>query len=161
MMVYGYIRVSTQEQNEDRQTIALRRAGIENENIYMDKQSGRDFNRPMYKRLVKRLKENDTLFVKSIDRWGKDLIGTFLSDLVLQVLSFVAENERKNIRDRQREGIQAARERGVQFGRPPKPLPGNFGMVYSRWISKEISGREAAVQCGMPISSFYRKARSL
>ena len=194
-MIYGYIRVSTQEQKEDRQLLALSEAGIKMKNIYMDKQSGKDFNRPQYKRLVKRLKENDTLFVKSIDRlgrnyeeiieqwrvltkekridivvldmplldtrWGKDLIGTFLSDLVLQVLSFVAENERKNIRERQKEGIQAARERGVRFGRPQKPLPTNFGTAYDRWIAREISGLEAARQCDMPTSSFYRKAKNI
>lgn len=194
-MVYGYIRVSTQEQNEDRQMIALNEVGVIEKNIYMDKQSGKDFNRPKYKLLVKRLKENDTLYIKSIDRlgrnyeeiieqwrlltkekkidivvldmplldtrWGKDLIGTFLSDIVLQILSFVAENERKNIRERQREGIEAAQKRGVRFGRPIKPLPDNFEPAYYKWMSKEISGMEAARQCNMPSSSFYRKARTI
>lgn len=192
-MIYGYIRVSTQEQNEDRQLVALSQVGIGEKNIYMDKESGKDFNRPKYKLLMKHLKQNDTLYIKSIDRlgrnyeeiieqwrmltkekkidivvldmplldtrWGKDLIGTFLSDIVLQILSFVAENERTNIRERQREGIEAAQKRGVRFGRPIKPLPDNFELVYNRWMSKEISGLEAARQCNMPSSSFYRKAR--
>lgn len=194
-MIYGYIRVSTQEQNEDRQLIALSQVGVVGKNIYMDKESGKDFNRPKYKLLVRHLRENDILYIKSIDRlgrnyeeiieqwrmltkekkidivvldmplldtrWGKDLIGTFLSDIVLQILSFVAENERKNIRERQREGIEAAQKRGVRFGRPIKPLPDNFESVYNRWLSKEISGLEAARQCNMPSSSFYRKARNM
>lgn len=193
--VYGYVRVSTQEQNEDRQIIALNKAGIMSKNIYMDKLSGKDFNRPKYKLLVKRLKESDILYVKSIDRlgrnyeeileqWrlltkekkidivvldmplldtrrGKDLMGAFLSDIVLQVLSFVAENERKNIKQRQREGIEAAQRRGVQFGRPEKPLPDNFAQAYNRWLLKEVSGVEAAKQCNMPVSSFYRKAEKM
>lgn len=193
--VYGYVRVSTQEQNEDRQMIALNKVGIIEKNIYMDKLSGKDFNRPKYKLLVKRLKENDILYIKSIDRlgrnyeeileqWrlltkekkidivvldmplldtrrGKDLMGTFLSDIVLQVLSFVAENERKNIKQRQKEGIEAAQKRGVQFGRPEKPLPDNFAQAYSRWLLKEVSGIEAAKQCNMPPSSFYRKAEKM
>lgn len=193
--VYGYVRVSTQEQNEDRQMIALNKVGIIEKNIYMDKLSGKDFNRPKYKLLVKRLKENDILYIKSIDRlgrnyeeileqWrlltkekkidivvldmplldtrrGKDLMGTFLSDIVLQVLSFVAENERKNIKQRQKEGIEAAQKRGVQFGRPEKPLPDNFAQAYSRWLLKEVSGIEAAKQCNMLPSSFYRKAKKM
>lgn len=193
--VYGYVRVSTREQNEDRQMIALGEMQVPKKNIFMDKQSGKDFERPMYKRLLKKLKQDDLLYVKSIDRlgrdyeeileqWrlltkekkvdivvldmplldtrrGKDLLGTFLSDIVLQVLSFVAENERKNIKQRQREGIDAAKQRGVQFGRPQKPLPENFGLVYRRWESMEISGREAARECNMPPTSFYRKACSI
>ena len=160
MRNYGYVRVSTKDQNEDRQYIALRELCIPEENIFMDKQSGKDFVRPQYRRLVRRLKKDDLLYVKSIDRlgrnyteileqWriltkekgadivvldmplldtrrGKDLMGTFLSDIVLQVLSFVAENERSNIRQRQAEGIAAAKARGVRFGRPPLPLPENF-----------------------------------
>ena len=152
MNIYGYIRVSTQEQNEDRQLDALQKVNVSAENIFMDKQSGKDFNRPHYRRLVKKLKPDDLLYIKSIDRlgrnyeeiqnqWriltkekgvdicvldmplldtrrGKDLVGTFLSDIVLQVLSFVAENERSNIRQRQAEGIAAAKRRGVRFGRP-------------------------------------------
>lgn len=190
--VYGYVRVSTREQNEDRQLIALKELGIEDMNIFIDKQSGKDFERPKYKSLLKKLKVDDLLCVKSIDRlgrnyeeileqWrvltkkkkvdimvldmplldtrrGKDLMGTFLSDIVLQVLSFVAENERKNIRQRQKEGIEAAKLRGVQFGRPERPLPDNFGQVCSRWLYKEITGKEAARICNMPMSTFYRKA---
>ena len=189
---YGYVRVSTKEQNEDRQLIALNGAEVPERNIYVDKQSGKDFNRPMYQKLLRRLRPDDLLYIKSIDRlgrdyrevleqWriltkekkvdivvldmplldtrrGKDLMGTFLSDIVLQVLSFVAENERKNIRERQREGIEAAKLRGVRFGRPEKPLTENFEEVCGRWLAKEISGKEAARQCGMPSTSFYRKA---
>jgi DNA invertase Pin-like site-specific DNA recombinase len=191
--VYGYVRVSTREQNEDRQMIALREREVPEKNIFIDKQSGKDFERPMYKRLVKKLKKDDLLYVKSIDRlgrnyeeilaqWGyltkekkvdivvmdmplldtrrgKDLIGTFLSDIVLQVLSFVAENERKNIRQRQKEGIEAAKMRGVQFGRPENPLPTNFGKIYNQWVRGEIGGTGAAQMCGMSVTSFYRKAK--
>lgn len=190
--IYGYVRVSTREQNEDRQMVALSALQIERNNIYVDKQSGKDFNRPMYRRLLKRLRQDDLLYVKSIDRlgrdykeileqWriltkekrvdivvldmplldtrrGKDLMGTFLSDIVLQVLSFVAENERKNIRQRQREGIEAARMRGVRFGRPELPLPKDFGQICVRWEARELTGREAAKLCNMSMSSFYRKA---
>lgn len=190
--LYGYVRVSTREQNEDRQVIALKEMGISEENIYLDKQSGKNFNRPMYQCLLKKLKQNDVLFIKSIDRlgrnydeileqWriitkekkvdivvldmplldtrrGKDLMGTFLSDIVLQVLSFVAENERKNIRQRQKEGIEAAKLRGVHFGRPKKPIPDNFGQVYNKWLVKEISGEEAAKLCNLTSATFYRRA---
>lgn len=193
--MYGYARVSTREQKEDRQLIALSEVELPEENIYVDKQSGKDFERPMYKRLMKKLKEDDLLYVKSIDRlgrnyeeileqWrvltrekkvdivvldmplldtrrGKDLMGTFLSDIVLQVLSFVAENERKNIRERQREGIDAARQRGVKFGRPSNPLPDNFSQVSRSWLSGEISGRKGAELCGMPLTSFRRRSRAL
>lgn len=193
--VYGYVRVSTREQNEDRQIIALNGVRIPQKNIYMDKQSGSDFNRPMYRQMVKRLRPEDVLYVKSIDRlgrnyeeileqWrmltkekgvdivvldmplldtrrGRDLMGTFLSDIVLQVLSFVAENERKNIRERQKEGIEAAKMRGVQFGRPPKPVPDNFQQVYSRWLSKQISGKEAARMCNLTAATFYRRAKEM
>lgn len=191
MAVYGYVRVSCKEQNEDRQIIALRKEGVSNSNIFVDKQSGKDFNRPRYKRLIKRLKADDLLYIKSIDRlgrnyeeiqtqWriltkekkvdivvldmplldtrrGKDLVGTFLSDIVLQVLSFVAENERSNIRQRQAEGIAAAKARGVRFGRPPAELPENFQMVYMQWKAGRLTGIEAAKMCGMPMSTFrYR-----
>ena len=198
---YGYIRVSTREQNEDRQLIALREMSIPEQNIFMDKQSGKDFNRPQYKKLVKKLKPDDLLYIKSIDRlgrnyeeiqnqWriltkekgidivvldmplldtrrGKDLMGTFLSDIVLQVLSFVAENERTNIRQRQAEGIAAAKARGVRFGRPPKPLPENYHSAYQRWKAGAITGTVAAKECGMPLSTFryraeiYEKAKLL
>ena len=170
---YGYVRVSTNEQNEDRQIIALNTAQVPEGNIYMDKQSGKDFERPMYRRMLKRLKQDDVLYIKSIDRlgrnyeevleqWrvltkekkvdivvldmplldtrrGKDLMGTFLSDIVLQVLSFAAENERKNIRERQMEGIEAAKRRGVRFGRPPKPTPENFEQACGKWEAGEIT----------------------
>ena len=190
--IYGYIRVSTREQNEDRQWIALREVGVPEKNILLDKQSGKDFLRPQYRRLVRKLKKDDLLYIKSIDRlgrnygeileqWrlltkekgvdivvldmplldtrrGKDLMGTFLSDIVLQVLSFVAENERVNIRQRQAEGIAAAKARGIRFGRPPKPLPENFHSVYQRWKAKKITGTAAAKECGMPLSTFRYRA---
>ena len=190
--IYGYIRVSTREQNEDRQWIALREAGVPESNILLDKQSGKDFLRPQYRRLVRKLKKDDLLYIKSIDRlgrnygeileqWrlltkekgvdivvldmplldtrrGKDLMGTFLSDIVLQVLSFVAENERVNIRQRQAEGIAAAKARGIRFGRPPKPLPENFHSVYQRWKAGKLTGTAAAKECGMPLSTFRYRA---
>ena len=179
---YGYVRVSTREQNEDRQLLALHDVPVPSQNIYIDKQSGKDFSRPMYQRMVKRMKQEDLLYVKSIDRlgrnyeeileqWrmldmplldtrrGKDLVGTFLSDVVLQILSFVAENERKNIRERQREGIEAAKMRGVKFGRPKKPLPENFEQIYLEWKEKRITGGEAAKKCELAIATFYRNAR--
>lgn len=189
--VYGYIRVSSKDQNEDRQRIALREMAVPEKNIYLDKRSGRDFDRPQYRKLLRRIKKDDLLYIKSIDRlgrnyaeileqWrvltkekgvdivvldmplldtrcGKDLIGTFIADIVLQLLSFVAENERANIRQRQAEGIAAARARGVRFGRPPKPLPENFPAVYRRWKAGQITGKAAAAACGMPLATFrYR-----
>ena len=190
--VYGYVRVSTSEQNEDRQLIAMNTVQVPERNIYMDKQSGKDFKRPMYMRMLKRLKQDDVLYIKSIDRlgrdyeevleqWrmltkekkvdivvldmplldtrrGRDLMGTFLSDIVLQVLSFVAENERKNIRERQKEGIEAARRRGVRFGRPAKPVAENLEKACGEREGGEINGRGAAMDYNMTISSFYRKA---
>lgn len=192
---YGYARVSTKEQKEDRQMAALMEMQLSEKNIFIDKQSGKDFNRPMYHRLLRKLKPEDLLYIKSIDRlgrnyeeileqWrvltkekkvdivvldmplldtrrGKDLMGTFLSDIVLQVLSFVAENERGNIRQRQKEGIEAAKLRGVKFGRPPKPLPENFVQVYKRWLKKEINGIQAAELCEMSVPTFYRKVEKL
>ena len=189
---YGYVRVSTKEQNEDRQLIALRELGLTDKNIYVDKQSGKDFNRPQYQRLLRKLRPGDLLYVKSIDRlgrnyeeiqnqWrvltkekgvdicivdmpirdtrrGKDLLGTFISDLVLQLLSFVAENERNNIKQRQAEGIAAAKEKGIRFGRPPKPLPENFHSVYQQWKQGAITGTAAAKECGMPLSTFRYRA---
>ena len=190
---YGYIRVSSKDQNEDRQLIALREAGVPEKNIYIEKRSGKDFDRPQYRRMMRRMKRDDLLYIKSIDRlgrnyteileqWrlltknkgidivvldmplldtrrGKDLMGTFLADIVLQVLSFVAENERTNIRQRQAEGIAAAKAKGIRFGRVPKPLPKNFHTVYQRWKSGEITGTAAAKECGMPLSTFrYRAA---
>ena len=192
MKEYGYIRVSTREQNEDRQLVAMLLAGVGLENIYTDKQSGKDFERPQYKKLVRRLKREDLLYIKSIDRlgrnyqevqeqWrlltkekgvdivvldmplldtrrGRDLMGTFLADIVLQVLSFVAENERANIRQRQAEGIAAAKARGVRFGRPPKPLPAGFAGAYRQWRAGHITGTQAAKECGMPLATFRYKA---
>ena len=190
--IYGYVRVSTKEQNEDLQLIALHEVGVLQKNIYMDKQSGKDFNRPQYKKLLKKIKPGDLLYIKSIDRlgrnyeeiqnqWriitkekntdiyvidmplldtrrGKDLLGTFISDLVLQLLSFVAENERTNIKQRQAEGIAAAKAKGIRFGRPPKPLPDNFHEAYQRWKQGEITGTAAAKECGMPLSTFRYRA---
>ena len=192
MKIYGYIRVSSRDQNEDRQLMALKEVGLTDKNIFIDKQSGKDFNRPQYKRLLRKLKKDDLLYIKSIDRlgrnyeeiqqqWrlltkekgidivvlemplldtrrGKDLMGTFLSDIVLQVLSFVAENERTNIRQRQAEGITAAKAKGVKFGRPPKPLPDNFHNVYQRWKKGKMTGTAAAKACGMPLSTFRYRA---
>lgn len=190
--LYGYIRVSTREQNEDRQILALKELAIPEKNLFMDKQSGKDFKRPQYRKMVRKLKKDDLLYIKSIDRlgrnyseileqWriltkekgvdivvldmplldtrrGKDLMGTFLSDIVLQVLSFVAENERTNIRQRQAEGIAAAKARGVRFGRPPKSLPENFHHLYQQWKNGKITGSAAAKQCGMPLSTFRYRA---
>lgn len=191
-MIYGYIRVSTREQNEDRQLIALREMAVPEANLFIDKQSGKDFDRPQYQKLLRKLKKDDLLYIKSIDRlgrdyeeilkqWriltketgidivvldmplldtrrGKDLMGTFLSDIVLQVLSFVAENERTNIRQRQAEDIAAAKAKGIRFGRVPKPLPENFHVVYQRWKSGEITGTAAAKECKMPLSTFRYRA---
>ena len=192
MNIYGYIHVSSRDQNEDRQLIALKEVGVPEKNIYLDKQSGKDFNRPQYKKLLRRIKKDDLLYIKSIDRlgrnyeeileqWrvltkekgvdivvldmplldtrrGKDLMGTFLSDIVLQVLSFVAENERTNIKQRQAEGIAAAKAKGVRFGRPPRPLPKNFHSCYQRWKQGEITGTAAAKECGMPLATFRYRA---
>lgn len=190
---YGYMRVSTQEQNEARQEIALLEAGISVENLFIDKQSGKDFNRPQYKKMLRKMRREDVLYIKSIDRLGrnydeileqwrvltkernvdvvvldmplldtrkyKDLMGTFLSDVVLQVLSFVAENERINIRQRQAEGIAAAKRRGVKFGRPPRPLPSNFEEAYTKWEKQKITGVQAARECGMATTTFFYRAK--
>ena len=188
---YAYIRVSTKDQNERRQLIALKPYSIKKQNIYIDKQSGKDFDRPQYQKLLKKLKKDDLLYIKSIDRlgrnyseileqWriltkqkgidivvidmplldtrrGKDLMGTFLSDIVLQILSFVSENERSNIKQRQAEGIAAAKAKGIRFGRPPKPIPDNFYLVYKQWKKGTLTGSQAAKECGMPLSTFrYR-----
>ena len=191
-MIYGYIRVSSTDQNEDRQRIAMEAKDVPKKNIYIDKQSGKDFERPQYKRLVRRLKAGDLLYILSIDRLGrnykdvqeqwrvltkeknvdicvidmplldtrtaKDLMGTFIADLVLQILSFVAENERANIKKRQEQGIAAAKARGVRFGRPPRPLPEGYPSAYRRWKAGTISGAAAARECGMPLSTFRYKA---
>lgn len=189
MNIYGYIRVSSTEQNETRQQIAMDRLAVPRKNIYLDKQSGKDFARPNYMKMVKKLRRNDLLYIKSIDRLGrnykevqeqwrvltkekgvdicvidmplldtrtaKDLMGTFIADLVLQILSFVAESERDNIRQRQAEGIAAAKARGVRFGRPPRPLPENFWAVRCAWKRKELTLHQAAQACGMPDTTFY------
>ncbi len=193
--VYGYIRVSSTDQNEDRQLIALRGCEVPEQNLYVDKQSGKDFERPEYRRMLRRLKRDDLLYVKSIDRlgrnygeileqWrlltkekgvdivvldmplldtrsGKDLMGTFIADLVLQILSFVAENERENIRQRQAEGIAAAKARGVPFGRPALPLPENFEQVVAKWRNKEIDFSSALEQTGLCRATFYRRLKDL
>ena len=174
MSIYGYVRVSSKEQNEDRQMIAMRNVEVPEKCIYMDKQSGKDFERPMYKKMVRKLKKNDLVYIKSIDRLGrnyqdemplldtrrgKDLVGTFLSDIVLQVLSFVAENERTNIKSRQREGIEAAKARGVVFGRPVKELPDNFSRIYKKWRAGDIKAHEAAALCSVSRSTFYSRVR--
>ena len=192
--IYGYVRVSSKDQNEDRQVITMREMQVPEENIYVDKQSGKDFNRPQYKRLLRKVKADDLIYIKSIDRLGrnyseildqwkiitkdkhvdlyvmdmpildtrreKNLLGTFISDLVLALLSYVAENERTNIRQRQAEGIAAAKARGVHFGRRPNPLPDNFYEVYQQWKMKKISVSEAARQCGMPQTTFFERARA-
>lgn len=192
-MTYGYIRVSSIDQNEDRQLIALHDAGVDDKHIYTDKQSGKDFERPQYKKLVKKLKPGDLLYILSIDRlgrnyveiqnqWriltkekgvdicvldmplldtrqGKDLMGTFIADLVLQILSFVAQSERENIRKRQEQGIAAAKARGVRFGRPEVPVPENFGEIIRAWEKGEISFDDTIKQCGMAEATFYRRLR--
>ena len=190
--MYGYARVSAQEQNAERQLIAMREFGVAEEFIVVEKQSGKDFKRPRYRAMLRQMHAGDVLVIKSIDRlgrnygeileqWrvltkekgidivvldmplldtrrGKDLMGTFLSDIVLQVLSFVAENERVNIRQRQAEGIAAAKARGVKFGRPPRPVPDNFYQVRQDWRNKKITLQQAAVACAMPVTTFYEKA---
>ncbi len=190
--IYGYARVSTKEQREDRQIIALTECSVPASNIYIDKISGKNFERPQYKKLLRKLKSGDLLYVKSIDRlgrnyqeiqeqWkyltkekridivviemplldtrrGKDLVGTFLSDIVLQVLSFVAENERTNIKQRQAEGIAAAKLRGVKFGRPKIQLPNGFSEAVELWKNGTITVSKASTLCGMARSTFYKKA---
>ena len=191
--IFGYIRVSAKDQNIDRQLDALAPLGIPKRNRYIDKQSGKDFDRPAWKRLVKRLRPGDLLCVKSIDRlgrdyqeiieqwrmitkerqadirvmdmplldttYGKDLLGTFIADLTLQVLSFAAQLERENIRQRQAEGIASAKARGVRFGRKKKELPEDFDIWFARWRSGENTGKQMADHCGMEISVLYRKLR--
>ena len=190
---YGYIRVSSTDQNEDRQLLALRETGIEEGHIFTDKQSGKDFHRPQYRRLVRRLRPGDLLVILSIDRlgrnyeeiqnqWriltkemgvdicvldmplldtrrGKDLMGTFIADLVLQILSFVAQSERENIRKRQEQGIAAARARGVRFGRPEIELPQDFAQIVRRWEQKQLSFDAALAQSGLTKATFYRRLR--
>lgn len=190
---YGYVRVSSAEQNESRQILALRERSVSMENIFMDKQSGRDFERPQYKRLVRRMKPGDLLYILSIDRlgrnyeeiqnqWriltkekgvdicvidmplldtrqGKDLMGTFIADLILQILSFAAQTEREAIRARQAQGIRAAKERGVIFGRPKKNIPERFGVILEAWERKELDIGDALELCNMSVATFYRKRK--
>ena len=191
--IYGYARVSTREQNEARQVAALVGAGVLAGDIYMDKQSGADFERVQYRRMLRRLGPGDTLIVKSIDRLGRnyteileqwriitkskraaivildmplldtrqnrDLTGQLIADIVLQLLSYVAQTEREFIRQRQAEGIAAAKSKGVRFGRPPSPLPENFHSVYQKWCSGKMTGTDAAKACGMPLSTFRYRAK--
>ena len=192
-MQYGYIRVSATDQNLDRQLIALKNAGVETKQIFVDKLSGKDFNRPNYKRLIKRLKRGDLLYIVSIDRLGrnyteiqeqwrmlihdkqvdicvldmplldtrnkKDLMGTFVAELVLQILSFVAENERANIRKRQAEGIAAAKARGVQFGRPKIVLPDDFVDIVYEWKQRELTVDDILQRYHISRTTFYRRAK--
>ena len=188
--VYGYIRVSTKEQNLDRQLLALRAFGVPEKQIYQEKQSGKDFERPVYQRLIKKLKPGDTLVIKSIDRLGRnydeileqwriltkekkvdivvldmplldtrqghDLTGTLIADIVLQLLSYVAQTEREYIRQRQAEGIAAARARGVHLGRKPKHKPENFAIVFSEWESGAISARTASKRLNVDRKTFSK-----
>ncbi len=191
--VYGYVRISSVDQKEDRQMDAMEANDVPEKNVYVDKISGKDFNRPQYQRMLKKFCSGDLLYILSIDRlgrnyeevqnqWriltkeigvdicvldmplldtrnGKDLMGTFIADLVLQILSFVAQSERENIRRRQAEGIAAAKARGVKFGRPKVKLPEDFEETAKAWETHEISADEAVERCGISRSTFYRRAR--
>ncbi len=191
--IYGYIRVSSTDQNDDRQWIALRQQSVPNHHIYVDKQSGKDFNRPQYKKMIRKLKQGDLLYILSIDRlgrnyeeiqnqWrilikeigidicvidmplldtrnGKDLLGTFIADLVLQILSFVAQSERENIKKRQAQGIAAAKAKGIKFGRPEKIVPEDFPDIVAQWENKIIALQELLVQCNMSQATFFRRLR--
>lgn len=195
MKKYGYARVSGTVQNEDRQVLEMQKLKIPKNNIYTDKLSGKDFDRTSYKKLMRKLKKGDLLYILSIDRlgrnyeeiqnqWriitkqigadvvvldmplldtrqGKDLMGTFIADLVLQILSFVAQNERENIRSRQLQGINVAKAKGVRFGRPEKQLPNDFMSLVKLWKKKKIKLPEILKQCEMSESTFYRKLRKL
>ena len=190
-MNYGYVRVSSTTQNVARQMEEMYKLGLSNKQIYIDKQSGKDFERKNYQKLKRKLKKDDLLIIKSIDRlgrnydmiineWaditkiieadikvidfplldtrieGKNLIGKFISDIVLQVLSFVAQNERENIRQRQAEGIRIAKEKGIHMGRPPYKLPKNFNDVVSLYLNKELSNKEACKKLNMRRSTFFK-----
>ena len=195
MNVYGYVRVSSSDQNEDRQIRAMQDRQVVSQNIFIDKQSGKDFDRPQYKKMVRKLKPQDLLYILSIDRlgrnyeeiqnqWriltkekkvdicvidmplldtrnGKDLMGTFIADLVLQILSFVAQNERENIKKRQAQGIAAAKARGVAFGRPRKKLPDDFDFLVGRWKTKELPLSEVLKQSDISEATFYRRLKEL
>lgn len=194
-MLLGYARVSTLNQKEDRQLVEIQKYGVKEKNIFIDKQSGKDFKRPAYKRMYRALRKGDVLIIKSIDRLGrnyqqildewkritkkkgadivvldmplldttlsKDLLGTLISDLVLQLLSFVAENERVNIRQRQAEGIKVAHDNGVKFGRPPMDVPINYKENYEMWKSKQITAKEGAEKCDLPLWAFYRLGKRI
>ncbi len=189
--VYGYVRISSTDQNEDRQIDAMESCAVPQKNVYVDKISGKDFNRPQYRKLVTMLQPGDLLYILSIDRlgrnyeevqeqWriltkeigvdvcvidmplldtrnGKDLMGTFIADLVLQILSFVAQNERENIRKRQEEGIAAAKARGVRFGRPEAEFPEDYRKIMAEWEKRRITTKEAVNQCGVSRATFYRR----
>lgn len=193
MKCYGYVRVSSKEQNEERQMVAMQ--SYELDHVYVDKQSGKDFKRPQYCKMLKRLRKGDCIYVLSIDRlgrnyeeiieqWkyitktkiadivvidmplldtrqGKDLVGTLISDLVLQILSFVAQTEREAIRTRQAEGIAAAKARGQRWGRDEVPLPDDFWILYEQWRSSEITGKELANRCNIHRSTLYRKLEKM
>ena len=193
MKTYGYLRVSSKDQNEDRQMMAMQELEIPIEQIFIDKQSGKDFDRLNYQKMVSLLSSGDLLYIKSIDRLGrnyaeiqnqwriltkekgidiavidmelldtrreKNLLGTFIADLVLQVLSFVAQSERENIKQRQREGIEAAQKQGVIFGRPILPTPDNFEELIRQWERHQISTEDLIKQCGMGRSTFYNRLR--
>jgi len=193
MEIYGYIRVSSIDQNEDRQLLFMDALEIKPGNLFIDKQSGKDFDRPDYRKLTEKLEPGDLLHISSIDRlgrnyeeiqnqWrvltkemgvdiavidmplldtrnGKDLMGTFIADLVLQILSFVAQNEHENIRKRQTEGIASAKSKGVRFGRPAKPAPQNFGELVRKWEKQQLFTEEVAALCGMSRTTFYRRLR--
>ena len=191
--VYGYVRVSSTDQHEDRQLIAMAERGIPQGRVYIDKQSGKDFARPRYRALMKKLRPGDQLCITSIDRLGrnyeeiqeqwrfltrekkvdilvfdmplldtrrdKELIGTLIADIVLQVLSFVAHKERENIRQRQAEGIAVAKMKGTRFGREPRPLPENFQKIYESWKEGKLTTSEAARRCGMARSTYRYRAK--
>ena len=193
MSIYGQVRVSSADQNEERQMIALQEVAVPEKNIFTDKQSGKDFDRPNYKKLIRKLKEGDLLYILSIDRlgrnyeeiqkqWriltkeigidicvldmplldtrnGKDLMGTFIADLVLQILSFVAQSERENIKKRQAQGIAAAKAKGVKFGRPEKQVPNDFGKIVKAWEQKKLPFDEVLKRCNMSEATFYRRLR--
>ena len=192
-MIFGYVRVSSMDQNEDRQLASMQEKEVPWKNVFMDKQSGKDFERPQYKKMVRKMKAGDLLYVHSIDRlgrnyeeiqkqWriltkevgidvcvidmplldtrnGKDLMGTFIADLVLQILSFVAQSERENIKKRQAEGIAAAKARGVRFGRPETPIPEDFGRIVQLWEQKKLSFAEVLQRCKVSEATFYRRLR--
>lgn len=193
-MTYGYVRVSSRDQNEERQMVAMEEFGVEKKDIYLDKQSGKNFERPQYQKLLRKIKSGDTLVIKSIDRLGRnydeiliqwrtitkqkkaaivvldmplldtrqsrDLTGTLIADIVLQLLSYVAQTEREFIRQRQKEGIAAAKARGVRFGREPMERPVEYLDVHSLWQQGEISAREAGRRLNISYKTFLRWARN-